>query len=401
MMRVLALTNLYPNPLAPHRAPFNRHQFRLLGQRVALRVVSPVAWTDELRRGGLSGLGMGRRRTRELDGLTVTYPRHFFVPRLGRRWYGHFFQWSIARTVRRVVTDFQPDVIFAPWAYPDGWAAVRLGRSLGLPVVLQVHGSDIKLLDAVPARRAPTREAVAAADAVVAVSEDLRREVIALGADKAKVTVIYDGVDPEVFHPGDRRRARGERGFNDNERVVLFVGNLVPVKAIDVLLRAVALVAKDLHNVRVVIIGEGPERGRLRALSVSLGISGQVDFRGAIAQPLLADWYRSADVFVLPSHSEGVPNVLLEASACGTPWIATSVGGIPEIADLGASRLVPPNDPVTLAAALAASLQASAEQPRTPPSVRTRDEAVTQLEHVLRGVVRTEGGEAPHALDLG
>src|SRR5262245_57158676 len=124
-MRILALTEVYPNPYAPHRAPFNRHKLRLLGERHSVHVIAPIAWTDELaaRRRGAKPLPAGRRV--EFDGLTVDHPRYYFTPRICRGWYGHFFQASVEPTFRRVADEFRPDVVFSPWAYPDGWAAVR------------------------------------------------------------------------------------------------------------------------------------------------------------------------------------------------------------------------------------------------------------------------------------
>ena len=110
-MRVLAVTNLYPNPLQPHRAPFNRHQLRLLGLRHPLRVIAPVAWTDEL---ALARAGGGRlARAVTLDGLPVEHPRYYFPPKVGRGLYGHCFAASVRGAFRRAVREFAPEVVFA------------------------------------------------------------------------------------------------------------------------------------------------------------------------------------------------------------------------------------------------------------------------------------------------
>lgn len=395
-MRILALTNLYPTPAQPHRAPFNRHQLRLLAERHAVRVIAPIAWTDEAR--ALVGRKSRARRV-ERDGLTVDHPVYWYPPHLGRAWYGHCFARSVGGVFRRVAREFRPDVVFAPWAYPDGWAAVRLGHAVGLPVVLQVHGSDIRLLDAYPARRGPTADAVSHADGVVAVSRDLAERVIALGAAADRVRVIRDGVDPAVFHPGPKGAARDRLGVTPGDPVMLFVGNLVAVKAIDVLLDAMAQMVAAGVRVRLLLAGGGPLRGKLEAQARRLGVSESVRFLGPRPQEELADWDRAADVFVLPSHSEGTPNVLLEASACGTPWVATRVGGIPDIAALGASRLVPPGDAAALAAALTSSLREPPPQPTLP--TKTRVEAVAELEEFLMDVLgrrqaqtRTSSNEA-------
>jgi glycosyltransferase involved in cell wall biosynthesis len=375
------MTNLYPNPYQPLRAPFNRHQMRLLARRHAVRIINPIAWTDELaaRRRGPIALPASRQQT--LDGLTVDHPRYFFTPRMGRRWYGQFYLASVRRTFHRVAAEFRPDLVFAPWAYPDGWAAVRLARQQGVPAVLQVHGSDILLLEQFPARKRRTVEATRAADGVVAVSKDIATHLIGLGVSPERIRVIHDGVDLSIFHPGPKAAARTQVGIAAGQPVVLFIGNLVPVKAVDVLLSACALLSAEQFPVRLIAIGQGPLREALEYQANELGLGSLVRFTGAMPQNQLAGWYRAADLFVLPSHSEGVPNVLLEASACRTPWVATAVGGIPEIAKLGDSRLVPPNSPPALAQAIRDSLCNGSGLQLTGP--RSRDEAVAELEEFL------------------
>jgi glycosyltransferase involved in cell wall biosynthesis len=377
MMRILAMTNLYPSPLQPHRATFNRHQFRILGHRHAVRVIAPIAWTDEFkaRRSGRDALPPGRQITH--DGLTVDHPRYFYPPKLARAWYGHFYLASVRKTFCRVVREFRPEIIFTPWAYPDGWAAVRLARAAKLPVVLQVHGSDILLLDQTPSRRQGTIEAVRAADGVVAVSHDLATHLFRMGVESSKVRVIHDGVDRTLFATGNKARERGILNLPLEKRVILFIGNLVPVKAIDVLLRAIAEPALNKELFELVIVGHGPSRPTLELLARQLGVASRVRFAGVLPQTELPRWYRAADLFVLPSHSEGVPNVLLEASACGTPWVASRVGGIPEIAHLGVSRLVPPNAPGELARTICEMLTSPPRDP--PPGPKEREEAVSEL----------------------
>src|SRR5262245_11888125 len=385
-MRILGLTNLYPNPYQPHRAPFNRHWFRLLGRKHALRIVSPIAWTDEFqaRRRGSGALPAGRQV--EQDGLVVDHPRYFFSPRVGRRWYGHFYLACVRRTFRRVASELCPDLIYATWAYPDGWAAARMARLLGIPTILQVHGSDVRLLDRFPARRMRTAQAIRAADGIVTPSAELASQVIELGAERSRVRIVYDGVDQSIFYPGSKENARAELSISDGEPILLFIGNLFPVKAVDVLIKACALLREQRFWVRLFIIGQGPLRGALETLARRLGIGDAVQFKSAIPQRELAKWYRAADRFVLPSHSEGLPNVLLEANACGIPWVASNVGGISEIPRPGGCRLVPPGQPAALARAICESLLDSAPgNPDTGPRCRTA--AIAELDQFLSEVM--------------
>lgn len=396
-MRVLALTNLYPSPCLPTRAPFNRQLFRLLGERHPVAVIAPLAWTEEFRarRRGLPALPPGRRV--ELDGLTVDHPRFYFPPRFIQQTYGWCFQVSVGPTFRRQVAAFRPDLIYATWAYPDGWAAVRLARQAGLPVVIQVHGSDVLLLTRSRKRRRLTFDALRAADGVVAVSRDLADRAIAEGVPAERVRVVYGGVDPALFHPGSKPEARRRLGLDPtDDPLILFVGNLLPVKGIDVLIDACATIAAEGQRFRCHVLGQGPLAGVLRARINRLGLRERMTLVGPKPQSELPDWYRASDLFVLPSHSEGVPNVLREASACGIRCVASRVGGIPEISDCGDIRLVPPADPAALAAAMSETLAApDRSHPAAPP--RTRAEAIDELEEFLESVLARSGGNRPLA----
>ncbi|CAN5155279.1 glycosyltransferase family 4 protein [soil metagenome] len=371
-MRILAVTNLYPNPQQPQRAPYNRHQFRLLGERNPLHVIAPIAWTDE--RSFPTPIPELRRVT--LDNITVDHPRYYFPPRFGRRFYGHSYRRSIRKTFERAVAEFKPDIVFAPWAYPDGWAAVKLAHEHKLPAVIQVHGSDIKLLGDYPARRKRTIEAVTQAEGVVAVSEDLARDLVSFGVPRERILVNYDGVDPALFHPGNRAAAKAVLS-ESTKPIVLFIGNLVPVKQVHLLFEAVQGL-----EVKTMIVGDGPLRASLEQDATFLGLD--VRFVGSIPLEELPEYYRAADCFVLPSRSEGVPNVLLEASACGTPWVASNVGGVPEIARLGKSTLVPSGDVAALRTAIQKTL-ADRTALAIPPQ-RSRIDAVIDLEAFLMGI---------------
>jgi glycosyltransferase involved in cell wall biosynthesis len=391
-MRILALTNLYPNPLQPHRAAFNRHRFRFLSQLHDVRLIAPVSWRDEWSLRG-QGPGIPRDRRTTCDGIAVEHPHYWYTPGILRSQYGRFFEASVRATFDRAVAEMAPDVVLATWAYPDGWAAVRLARRHGLPVAVMVHGSDIRRIDDIPGRARGTREALCSADGVIAVSADLAARAVALGAHPDRVATILDGVDRTLFHPGDRSEARRLVGFEDGRRHLLFIGNLLPVKGVDVLLQACRTLAARRDGWVLHLVGDGAERGSLADLAQALGLADRVRFHGNRAHAELPSWLRAADLFVLPSRSEGIPNVLLEASACATPWVASDVGGIPEIAALGASLLVPPEQPDALAAALERALDAPPPQPASGP--RDRREAVADIARFLaRCADRTRPGAA-------
>jgi glycosyltransferase involved in cell wall biosynthesis len=396
-MRILTLTNLYPNPYDPHRATFNRRQLALLAQRHEVRVIAPILWTDELKARWRGGARLPRIRRIVHDAMTVDHPRYYYPPRILRSWYGNCFRWSVRSTFVRTVAEFAPDVIYAPWIYPDGWAGVHLGHAIGLPVVIKAHGSDIHQLEDYRAREKKTVEALRCADGVIAVSHDLAEQVIRLGVDPENVQVIYNTVDSAQFHAGSPEEARQRLGLTNARPMILFVGNLVPVKGVDLLIDACARLETAGVDFTCNLIGKGPLRESLARRIRKLGLERRLTFRGSVPHEQLGDWYRAASVFALASHSEGVPNVLLEAAACGTPFVATRVGGIPEIAHLTRSRLVTPGDAAALAAALAAVLK-EPNVPRHGSQIRAPEEAVVELTHAFEQVRQRRQAGVPAAL---
>lgn len=384
---------MYPNPFQPNRTPFVRNQLRLLSERHALRVISPISWVDELsaRWRGAPALPAGRTELNAED-VRVDYPRYWYSPGLLRQHYGRFYYRSVRSSFRRAVDEFRPELVFTSWAYPDGWAAVKLAREARLPVVLKVHGSDVLLLDQHSGRKGPTIEALRGADGVIAVSQDLASRLISHGIAEEKIRVVYNGVNQAIFYPGSKAEARGRLGLDEGKTLLLFVGNLVPVKAIPVLLEACKLLKEKGRAFELNILGQGPLRAALEANVQSLGLKDHVRFRGGMPQAQLGDWYRASDLVVLSSKSEGVPNVLIEASACGTPFVATNVGGIPEIAERGRSKLVESGSPLALAQGIEVMLVSEPLSRYTTdkaPSAyaRTEEEASTDQEEFLSEVV--------------
>lgn len=396
-LRILLVTNLYPRPGYESNAAFHRRlvlALRGLGHEV--RVIAPLSWTQILR--PLEDTkGTGTKIPPpgpDLDGTWVDRPVYFFTPRILSHAYGAMFARSIAGAFRRLVASSRPDVVLGSWAHPDGWAAVRLARKAGLPSAILAIGSDILVATRDPRRRARIVEGLRAADRVLVVSRDLAGSVERLGIDPGKVDILHTGVDPSVFRPGDRREARRTLGLPEAGDRVGYVGNLYLSKGPGVLLDALAILKAGGTRVEADLVGGGADGPALRARAAELGLDRVVHFRGRVDPDALPAWYRSSDLIALPSDSEGIPNVLREATACGIPWVASRVGGIPEIADPAVDRLVPPRDPRALASAIAGTLEARPDPAASPTRVPcpTWDDSARTLAASLRTAISTREG---------
>ncbi len=360
-MKILFVSNVHPNPLAPGKGTFNGALIRALGQQHDVHVVCPVSWVDRLR---------GRKtvlpKTPILLQPTVTasYPTFWYPPKVLRSQYDRFLEWSIQGRVERDFRSARPDAVLSYWAHPDGAVALRIARRLGVPAISMVGGSDVLLIGKHGTRRTAILNTLVNSDAVIAVSSDIAQQIIADGVEAEKVFVVRRGVDEKLFYPGDKDAARRKLGLPLNARILVGVGRLVPVKDWPTLVAACGQLHQQGSGVRCYVLGDGPGRSALEQQIVNLGLQGRVELRGGQPQADLGDWYRAADLVVLPSLSEGIPNVLLEAIACGASFVASNVGGIPEIADPVSDLLVPAGEPQQLAAAIQTRLETEPSQHR-------------------------------------
>jgi teichuronic acid biosynthesis glycosyltransferase TuaC len=356
-MKLLCIASIYPNPIQPAKGIFNDHLMRALAMEHEVSVVAPISWLDELRQRRRVSLSRPERRAIIHERTTIHYPRYYYTPKLLRSFYGWFYWRSVRSTVRAEIDRDPPDVVLGFWVHPDGEAAVRAAREAGVPSVVIVGGSDVLMLTKTPRRRRRVLDVLMAADVVVAVSTDLRDKIVDLGVTREKVHIWARGIDSAVFSRGDQSGARRRLRIPCAGRVLVWVGWMVPVKGLDVLLESCALLQARGVDYHLYLVGDGPLRKDLIAQSLAHGLSGRITFVGPKLHDELPDWYRAADITVLPSRSEGLPNVLRESLACGTPFVASDVGGIPEIAESTSCLLVPAENPQALADAIAQALE--------------------------------------------
>ncbi len=266
-----------------------------------------------------------------------------------------FALWSVARKEK-------PDLIHAHWILPQGFTAAIISKFLGIPVVVTAHAGDVFPLDK-PLFRFLSRFSINSAAAVTVNSSYTKAAVEKIAHKPA--SVIPMGVDLKLFSSSTASAAAVVRKkYSVKGKMVLFVGRLAEKKGVTYLISAMAAVAGQFPNSKLVIVGDGPERAALQLQVSQLGLSGSVVFAGSIPNHQLPSYYRAADVFVLPSivdsrgDTEGLGVVLLEAIAAGTPVVASNVGGIPDvILDKKTGLLAPQKDSGELASAVVALLR--------------------------------------------
>lgn len=364
-MKLLTFSTLFPNHERPGHGIFVETRLRHLvaSGEVESRVVAPVPWFP-LRHARFGSYGRFARvpAAEVRSGIQVLHPRYLLLPKVGMTPAPLLMARAMKPVLRKLIDEgFDFDAIDAHYFYPDGVAAMMLGKYFRKPVVITARGSDITLL---PGYKWPGRMIRWAADnaaGVITVCAALREELLALGADPAKVVSLRNGVDLELFRP-PLDRAALRKQLQIDGLTLLSVGNLVPVKGHELTIAALT----ELKEATLLIAGSGPELARLQALADQLQVAGRVRFLGPLPQATLRDYYGAADVMVLSSSREGWANVLLESMACGTPVAASKVWGTPEVvAHADAGVLMQERSAAGIAAAVRALLAAGPERAAT------------------------------------
>lgn len=333
-VRVLLFSTLYPSSARPLHGIFVETRLReLLGHSdVEAKVMAPVPWFPFTSGRWGDHARMARTPVREArNGIDVWHPRYPLLPKVGMTLAPLTLATACLRPLRKMIREgFDFDVIDAHYFYPDGVAAAMLARWVGKPLLVTARGSDINLIARRALPRRMIRWAADKANAVIGVSGALVEELARIGVDREKLHVMRNGVDLERFQPLASNMLRDSLGVTGGP-VLLSVGNLVVNKGHDLVIDALSLLKPGFPDARLIVVGHGPELLRLQSLAHKRGVAASVIFFGAVANEELAALYGAADALVLASSREGWPNVLLEAMACGTPVVATRVGGIPEM----------------------------------------------------------------------
>lgn len=338
MLRVLTFSTLFPDASRPNFGVFVEQQTLNLAARddLEVRVVAPLGiapWP-------LSQLSRYRRlaalpRHENWKGLPLERPHFLNLPGTGGRFHVAMLERALVPELERIRRNYPFDLIAAEFFFPDGPVAVALGRRFAVPVSIKARGSDIYHWAKHPRTASQVLAAGHDAAGLLAVSERMRQDMIALGLPGERIELSLTGVDATRFAPRDRAAAKAHFGIQGP--LVASLGALIAIKGHDIVIDAVAA----QPGVSLLIAGEGPERPRLAARIARLGVGDRIRLLGAVPHAEVPGLLAAADVMALASEREGLANAWVEALSSGTPIVVTDVGGAREVLhDPAAGRIV-------------------------------------------------------------
>ena len=360
---ILYILDDIPSKANPHSWKHAFDQIVELSKYCNVTVIAPVYWQLSLRNYKQNKI---RRNTlpdrySEINSIPCWRPRYFDVSFFSAKFRKHYFQifTAVLSTLFLIKANHITfDISHAHFVYKPGYIGTILGRLFRRPVVITAWGSDVhqNLNNAGPLYRAKTLKAIMWSTRVISVSANMKNLISEEGFGE-KVTVIPGGFWGNGFYPEGNTQAKELLSLSLDTELILFIGNLVPIKGVDVLLHAIKNTLPKKKNIVLLLIGDGDSGPSLKKLAQNLNIEDSVVFLGRKDHTEITKFINASHVVVLPSRNEGRPTVLYEALACGKPVVATNVGGIPEtITDDELGLLVESENPAALANAIVNAL---------------------------------------------
>lgn len=355
-LKILMLTRLFPSKACPTLGTFCLERARALSEHADVRVMVPTPWFPSWLRGPAEWskwAGVEREGVVE-DGIRATYPRYLSIPRLATWSQGLAMANAVQRDLKENYGDWRPDVVDGHFAFPDGYSATRLARTIGCPSLVTCHGADLRFYPELFGARSMVRWTLGNANRIISVSTSLFKRSIELGCPEENAVFLSNGVDPAKFALREKAECRQALGLPMDRRIGVYVGYLIDRKDQSLILRSLAEIRNSGNPVPlVVLVGDGPNRERLRAEAAQLGVSGDVIFAGSRPHAEVAAWMGAADWLLLSSDYEGWATVYFEAMSCGRPVLTSNVSSAKDaICDPAYGMVVEPRTDTAFAKAM-------------------------------------------------
>lgn len=389
-MRILTLSTLFPAASRPNFGIFVERQTSALAavRDFAVTIINPIGtapWPFNQLAGRAAFRGLPDEE--EWGGLEVYRPHFTAIPMIGERFNPDMIARAVLPLARKLHAQTPFDLIDAEFFYPDGPAAMQLAEALGIAFTIKARGADIHHWGRQPGCTGQILEAADKAAGLLAVSGALKADMVELGMTGSKIHVHYTGLDQSRFAPRDRVAAKARLGLSGP--VMLSVGALIARKKQNLLIEALPA----LPDMTLLLAGQGESEAGYRALAARLGVADRVRFLGSVPHDDLPALFAAADIMALVSESEGLANAWVEALACGTPIIASDVGGIRELLKTGAAGHIVAPDPMAIAEAARAILADPPSAAAVAENVQafSWDENARQLAAFFRQVSADQG----------
>jgi teichuronic acid biosynthesis glycosyltransferase TuaC len=333
-LRILSLSLAFPNPSDPGLGTFVRSRLHYMISRAEIKVIAPLAMLDYAAIwSGTSGKAGEVPSQRWDEELEVFHPRWLYPPGAGALT-ALFLLASLLPGIGQLRRRYRFELIDAHFGHPTAAVAALLSAVFGCPFVVTLRGDETRHAT-YALRRYGMSWALRRACRVITVSERLRQFAIGLGVEPARVCTIPNGVNARIYFQHDRQATRAKHGIAPGQLMLLSAGYLIERKGHHRAIRALGALRQQGIAAALWIVGaagrEGRYEGKIRDLVREMGIEDSVHFVGSVTPDVLAEYMSAADVFCLASTREGWPNVVHEALACGTPVVASDVGGVPDL----------------------------------------------------------------------
>jgi len=337
--RILVISYLFPNSVYPNRGIFVLRRLKAIQRYADVKVINPILWfpfCSRLQR----YKDYDRIPKKEvIDGIEVYHPRFLSIPLVFKFIVAVTYCLAVLPIALRLRKTWKFNLVDLHWTFPDLPVGRLLSRLLRVNQLTTIRGMAGLHLNEFSIPSLLVRYLLPKSNHVITLSDRLKDICISRGVSEDKIQTIRNGVDGNRFDHLDQTDCRDKLELSHSNRIILGVGYCTPNKGFDRIIRALPEIVQQYPETHLYLIGpngafaQGDCSEELKQLAEELEVVDHVHFVGEVTNKNLSTWYNASDCFCLSSRSEGCPNVLLEALACGCPVVATDVGSVPELVE--------------------------------------------------------------------